>query len=368
MAGVTVLLQESLLRIARDARPPRPRIRCVACSECARSAASVNPRRPRVHVRAGQRGADAQIRIVAFRVHHLNCVSSCPLGGALMDGHSLSARGRLACHCLLIETHAGLVLVDTGFGLRDVESPRARLSALFRVLVSPDLREQMTAIRQIQRMGFNPDDVRHIVLTHLDFDHAGGLDDFPRARVHMLERERAAATAQSTFLDRARYRPQQWSTQANWRTYEPNEGADWFGFSCVRELDDLAPDILLVPLIGHTHGHAGVAVRTREGWQLLAGDAYFDGREMNLDRPRCTPGLRFYQWMLEKNRRARLGNQQRLRELKRARLDHADLVLFSSHDPRELERLAGHGLDTPANDLRTHANAGAGEGLSAPHV
>jgi hypothetical protein len=31
-----------------------------------------------------------------MRIHHLNCISARPLGGALMDGHSLSLRGRLA--------------------------------------------------------------------------------------------------------------------------------------------------------------------------------------------------------------------------------------------------------------------------------
>ncbi|MFD0510570.1 MBL fold metallo-hydrolase [Streptomyces aureus] len=31
-------------------------------------------------------------------------------------------------------------------------------------------------------LGYAVDDVRHIVLTHLDLDHAGGLPDFPRAR------------------------------------------------------------------------------------------------------------------------------------------------------------------------------------------
>jgi len=280
-------------------------------------------------------------------VHHLNCISSCPLGGALMDGRSKTAiRGRLACHCLLVETGDGLVLVDTGFGLRDVERPRARLSPFFLALVSPDFREEMTAIRQIERLGFDPRDVRHIVLTHLDFDHAGGLDDFPWANVHLLAREREAAVARRTPLDKARYRPQQWSGQASWRTYAPAAGETWEGFECVRQLEGVSPDILLVPLIGHTHGHAAVAVRRQEGWLLLAGDAYFDSRELNLDRPRCTPGLRFYQWMMEKNRAQRLRNQQRLRDLKRAHLDAGDLLITSSHDPVEFERLAGRALDS----------------------
>lgn len=278
------------------------------------------------------------------RVHHLNCVSSCPLGGALIDGRTASVRGRLACHCLLVETDAGLVLVDTGFGLRDVARPRTRLSPFFLTLVSPAFREEMTAIRQIERLGFDPRDVRHIVLTHLDFDHAGGLDDFPWANVHMLGRERDAALARATWLDKARYRPQQWSGHAGWWTYEPM-GQSWFGFDCVRRLHGVPPEILLVPLVGHTHGHTGVAVRTADAWMLLAGDAYFDHREMDHARPRCTPGLRFYQWMLEKNRGERLRNQVRLRMLKHEHAVSGDLSIFSGHDPHEFERLAGRKLD-----------------------
>lgn len=137
-----------------------------------------------------------------------------------MDGSARSVfeRGHLTCHCLLIETDSGLVLCDSGLGLRDVATPRARLSRFFLALVSPDFREEMTARRQIERLGFRADDVRHIVLTHLDFDHAGGLDDFPQATVHMLGVEKTAAEAQRTWLDRQRFRPQQWSSRPRWRT------------------------------------------------------------------------------------------------------------------------------------------------------
>ena len=48
-----------------------------------------------------------------MRVHHLNCISACPLGGKLMDGSSHGLRGRFSCHCLLVETPSKLVLVDT---------------------------------------------------------------------------------------------------------------------------------------------------------------------------------------------------------------------------------------------------------------
>jgi glyoxylase-like metal-dependent hydrolase (beta-lactamase superfamily II) len=279
-------------------------------------------------------------------VHHLNCVSACPLGGLLMDGVSAGKlRGRLVSHCLLIEGAESLVLVDTGYGLRDVANPRSRLSRFFLSLMKPELREEMTAIRQIERLGYRPRDVRHIVLSHLDFDHAGGLDDFPDATVHLLADEVNSAAAQRTLLDRMRYRPQQWGTRSMWRTYVPGEGESWFGFSGVTPLRQLGMEILLVPLVGHTLGHAGIAVRRDRGWLFYAADAYFYHAEMDPVAPRCTPGLAFYQWMMEKDAGARLLNQKRLREL-RAR--EADVALFCAHDVREFESLSGRSTRTPA--------------------
>lgn len=290
-----------------------------------------------------------QSRSAAVQVHHLNCISTCPLGGRLMDGRTASIvqRGELTCHCLLLRTEQGLVLVDTGFGVRDVHDPSSRLSKFFLGLVRPDFREELTALRQIERLGLLPGDVRDIVLTHLDFDHAGGLDDFPGAIVHLLKTERDAAAAQRTWLDRQRFRPQQWSTSANWRVYGLDAIEDWFGFSAVRPIADL--DVLLVPLFGHTLGHAGIAVRCDGRWVLDAGDAYFFHREMDLENPACTLGLRFYQWMMEKDRNSRLRNQQRLRELLRKRRE--DVAVFCSHDVAEFERLSGRSAEIPASGL-----------------
>lgn len=263
-----------------------------------------------------------------------------------MDGETRHLRAKLACHCQLVETRSGLVLIDTGFGLRDVAAPRRRLSKFFLSLLSPDFREEMTAIRQIERLGYDPLDVRHIVLSHLDFDHAGGLDDFPHATVHLLEVERETAVARKTALDKMRYRPQQWSTRARWRVYRGGEGEPWFGFDAVRNLEGVSDDILMVPLIGHTWGHSGIAINRGDRWLFNTADAYFFHGEMDLEKPHCTPGLAFYQRMMQKDAKARLWNQERLRGLKRS---HSDAItLFSSHDVLEFERLANRPLDIPA--------------------
>ncbi|RYE72845.1 MAG: MBL fold metallo-hydrolase [Oxalobacteraceae bacterium] len=282
-----------------------------------------------------------------MRIHHLNCICAWPLGGRLMDGRSpsLLQRGSLCCHCMLLETKQGLCLIDTGYGLRDVQNPRSRLSGFFLSLMSPDFREEMTAVRQIERLGFRASDVRHIVLTHLDFDHAGGLDDFPEAAIHLMAQERDDAQTQRTWLDRQRYRPQQWSSRERWQFHGPGDGEPWFGFDCVRDMAGLPPEVLLVPLRGHTTGHADIAVRTDNEWLLMAGDAYFYHREMQWEAPYCTPGLRMYQTMMEKDRGARLHNQQRLRTLVHEQAGTVTVVC--AHDNVEFEALAGHSTNVP---------------------
>jgi glyoxylase-like metal-dependent hydrolase (beta-lactamase superfamily II) len=260
----------------------------------------------------------------------------CPVGGRLWDGFTPMLRpAKLVCHCLLIETEVGLVLVDTGFGRRDVAQPR-RLSGVFRIANRIRLREESTALRQLEGLGYNASDVRHIILTHLDFDHAGGIEDFPEASVHIFGAELDAARSRRSLLDRGRYRPVQWAHDIAWQRYSL-EGERWFGFYCVRELVGVPPDILLVPLAGHSFGHCGVAVRGPEGWLLHAGDAYFFRGEMNLDEYQCTPMLRLYQRLMAASNRTRLANLERLRELKR---HHGrDSRLFGAHDARELEEL-----------------------------
>ncbi len=109
---------------------------------------------------------------------------------------------RICCHCLLLRDPAGLALVDTGIGLEDVRDPAARVGEPAISLAGFQFDEADTARRQLERQRIDPDAVTHLILTHLDPDHAGGLADFPRAAVHVSAEERAASTAGDW-----RYRP-----------------------------------------------------------------------------------------------------------------------------------------------------------------
>lgn len=259
----------------------------------------------------------------------------CPPMKKLVSGDgTYGERATLVCHCLLIETDQGLVLVDTGIGLEDIRDPRRRLGPL-RAMLQAKLDAEETAAHQVERLGFARDDVRHIVLTHLDLDHAGGLSDFPRARVHVMRTERQLSMDRKLH-DKLRYRPAQWEHGPDWCLHDVRDGEPWLGFEAVRDLEGLPPEILLVPLYGHTLGHAGVAVDTGDGWLLHCGDAYFFHGEMDPERPWCTPGLAAFQIAAQRDATLRKWNQRRLRALVR---EHGhDVQVFCAHDERELER------------------------------
>lgn len=268
-----------------------------------------------------------------MRVHHINCATMCPVLFSQMKTPGARTDG-LVCHVLVIETDDGLVLVDTGFGTGDIASP-AHLGAGFALVARPKLDVEETALHQIERMGFARDDVRHIVPTHLDLDHAGGLPDFPKAKVHIYAKELDAVLARATTKERNRYRPAHFAHQPEWVRYQV-QGERWFGFESVRNLDGLPPEILLVPTVGHTRGHVAVAVESKSGWLLHAGDAYFSHSEMNPDSPSCPAALSIFQRLAAMDDVARVRNQERLRVLAR----DEKVTIFSAHDAFELEQLA----------------------------
>ena len=259
-----------------------------------------------------------------MKIHHLNCGSMCPVGGRLVGGS-------MCCHCLLIEGEDGLILVDSGLGVEDIADP-GRLGFLFNALTRPRLEISETAMRRVADLGFRVADVRHIVPTHLDLDHAGGLADFPAAKVHVFGPELRAAK-DPIWRERARYRLAQLSAVGNWAPVEAG-GEDWFGFSSVRALPGTRDDVLLIPLRGHSRGHCGVAVSTADGWLLHCGDAYFHHAEVAPAGGKAPPALRLFQHLVNFDRAARLANRNRLRDL--ARRHGSEVKLVCSHDPAEL--------------------------------
>jgi len=268
-----------------------------------------------------------------MRIHHLNTGTMCPVGRRLVNGTgSIFQRARMVCHCLLVETHDGLALVDTGIGLGDIAEPQ-RLGRRWLRQTAPRLDPAETAIQQIKALGFSPDDVRHVLLTHLDRDHAGGVPDFPRAKVHVHRNEHDTAVTHKIAAPKGRYVTDQWKHGPDWAFYGEG-GEDWFGFKGVRALGDHEPNILMIPLPGHTLGHCGIAVRGKDKWLLHAGDSYFFHGQLQA-QPHMPLVLGYFQRKADLDRNLRVANQERLRQLKAA---HGDQVtIFNSHDPVDYE-------------------------------
>jgi glyoxylase-like metal-dependent hydrolase (beta-lactamase superfamily II) len=270
-----------------------------------------------------------------MRIHHLNTGTMCPIGQRLVNGTgSIFQRARTVCHCLLVETTDGLVLVDTGIGLGDIADP-PRLGRRWLRQCKPRLDPEETAVRQMRALGHSADDVRHILLTHLDRDHAGGIGDFPKARIHVHRREHDMAVV-GHMSPPGRYMTAQWQHGPQWAFYGDG-GEDWFGFSGVRALGDRNPDILMIPLPGHTLGHCGIAVRAKDRWLVHAGDAYFFHGQIEA-RPHVPLVLGLFQRRADMDRTMRQANQERLRALK-AQHGHA-VTIFNSHDPVHYEHCA----------------------------
>ncbi|MEV5900616.1 MBL fold metallo-hydrolase [Streptomyces sp. NPDC052127] len=251
-----------------------------------------------------------------MKVHHLNCGTMRPPGG------------RLVCHVLLVETANGLVLVDSGYGLGDIADPKRRVGPP-RHLVRPLFDPAETAVRQVEGLGFRRADVRHVVVTHCDVDHIGGLSDFPDAQVHLTADEARGAVHAPSRRERIRFQRSQWAHGPNLVEHHP-DGDVWRGFAAARELDMIAPGIVLIALPGHTRGHAAVAVDAGTRWLLHAGDAFYHHGTLDGRSPIPASLRRMEAFIAYDGKKVR-DNHARLAELYRR--GAPDLTIVNAHDP-----------------------------------
>ncbi|MGL4552852.1 MAG: MBL fold metallo-hydrolase [Gemmataceae bacterium] len=242
-------------------------------------------------------------------VHHLNCgLLHAPPGP------------RAACHCVLLELGGRLVLIDAGIGLEDIARPLERVGQPAIDAAGFQFHEPLTAVRQIERLGFRAADVTDIVLTHGDPDHAGGLADFPAAAVHVSAEELARLDG-----GHPRYSAAQFAHGPRWAAHGASAGR-WFGLESRPLPLPGGADVRLIPLPGHTLGHCGVAVRLPGRWLLHVGDAYYLRAELSTDDHPVSvlAALRADDDAL---RRASLAELRRL-----AREHGAEVELFGYHD------------------------------------
>ena len=101
-------------------------------------------------------------------------------------------------------------------------------------------------------------------------------------------------------------------------------------------LDGLPPEILALPLSGHSRGHAAIAVDTGRGWLVHAGDAYFHRSVTERGDTSGMPwALRAIERFIAFDYKHVRANHAMFAELAK----HDDVTIFSAHDPVEYDRL-----------------------------
>ncbi len=171
-------------------------------------------------------------------------------------------RIQLACNCLLVERPGGSgrrVIIETGHGPKYDEREQ-RIFA-----INP----QRWLLPALCDLGVDPASVTDVILTHLHFDHAGGLTwqhdgrlvpTFPKARVHVQRQEYDDARANFGIMT-ATYREE---------SFTPVDETG--GWRLLNGEVEIVPGIRAIPTPGHTRGHQCVAVEGRRRTLVFGGD------------------------------------------------------------------------------------------------
>lgn len=157
------------------------------------------------------------------------------------------------------------IVIDTGFG---PESAQRRGRQLLR-----------TPAQALRDAGIEPAEVEDVVITHMHWDHAGGLEYFPRAKFHIQDKEVAFCTGRCMchpFLRR------------------PFDVEDVISVMRALYADrlhfhdgdaELAPGVTLHLVGGHSQGLQSIRVHTARGWVVLAGDATHSWANIRMRNP-----------------------------------------------------------------------------------
>lgn len=229
----------------------------------------------------------------------------------------------LPIYCWVIEHPEGLIVVDTGIPANANDPiwfpPHMRLlqrAAPFQIASGE---EEIGP--QLKRLGFSPDDVRWLLLTHLHQDHDGGIQYFRNAEVLISRTEWQAA---SGFKGRmGGYLNQRWSwLKPKLIDFPPDHEGIFSGRFTLTERGD----VHLVPTPGHSAGHLSVIVDEGTHQVIFAGDTSYT---QDLLLAHSVDGVAV-------DAAAELDSQQRILTLAQA----VPTIYLPSHDPDAERRLA----------------------------
>ncbi|MBP7736116.1 MAG: MBL fold metallo-hydrolase [Spirochaetes bacterium] len=179
----------------------------------------------------------------------------------------------------LIERKGELVLFDTGLGERihdEMKPMKYRQNWIFSKFIMKTKFDPASdpIARQLPGLGFDPQSVKHVILSHLHWDHAGGMLDFPHAEFIIGKREWESATAPDSHRH-AYIREQYDRPELRKRLVSADPGKPFLGFPASYDVFGDG-NFTLVDLPGHTNGLMGLILTMPSGRKfLLGGDSFY---------------------------------------------------------------------------------------------
>jgi len=128
-------------------------------------------------------------------------------------------------------------------------------------------------------LGVDASEVEDVIITHLHYDHIGNFDKFPKAQFHLQDSEMAYATGRYMANPFFRHAFEEDEVVAMVRNVYGGRVSFYDGDA------ELAPNISLHHVGGHTKGLQVVRLWTQKGWLVLASDASHYAANMNEGRP-----------------------------------------------------------------------------------
>jgi N-acyl homoserine lactone hydrolase len=187
--------------------------------------------------------------------------------GLFLDGEH--GKLRVPVPVFLIEHPKGRVLFDTGIHPDVQHDPHGRLGFIADVFPA-EFRPGEEVAGRLATLGVGVDRVDTVVLSHLHFDHAGGLATVPNARVVVQRREWEAGHDADL------------AARLSFAAKDYDHGHD---VQLVDGEHDLFGDgrVVCVPTHGHTPGHQSLRVRLDGGQVVLTADACYLRRTLETD-------------------------------------------------------------------------------------
>lgn len=176
----------------------------------------------------------------------------------LLTGIDIGQKIQAPVVAALLMHDEGPILIDTGLnpeGLTDPEAawgPRARL-------IQPKLTEADDIRFRLKELGLAVRDVRMVILTHMHWDHTGGLRFFDHCPIVVQRAEHRFAVQPDTFVS-AQYMQSHISFPLDFRVLEGDQ--------------IVVSGVSVIKTPGHTPGHQSVLIRLNGGDSyIFAGDA-----------------------------------------------------------------------------------------------